>query len=511
MSHATGMETLAAVFTDQVKQRNTAPALHSVHDGHSVCWSWAEVGQRVYRWVDALHQLGVERGDHVVHWAANRPAWVVTDLALNCLGAVHVPIHSTLSGRQAAEQIIHSEARFAIVADKPLFDALARYAGELQPLTWISYDAAAHKKFDSIRTADNLLADSSAEAGQQLAEQTAATLDPQGVTTILYTSGTTGEPKGIMLSQQNLLSNATALVETFQDDPLETRLNFLPLSHIFGRTCDLYTWVLRGAALALTQSRDTIFDDCKRFRPTVINGVPFFFERVRQKLEEKGKADQPGILREVFGGRLEGCFSGGGALAEQTLAYYADQDMLLMQGYGLTESSPVISFSTRKEHRRGTSGPAVPGVEIRIAEDGEILARGPNIMLGYWKNEAATREALRDDWLHTGDLGHLDEHGHLTITGRKTEMLVTATGKNVFPDHIEELLCGDPLILQAVVFGDGRQCLSALIVPDPDVLKAEIKQHRIWVFSKKGAVRNRRVQAAVPPAHRQPAGRTGST
>jgi len=166
----------------------------------------------------------------------------------------------------------------------------------------------------------------------------------------------------------------------------------------------------------------------------------------------------------------------------------------LMQGYGLTESSPVISFSTLEHRRRGTSGPAVPGVELRIAADGEILARGPNIMLGYWKNKAATDETLGDGWLHTGDLGHVDQDGHLTITGRKKEMLVTSTGKNISPSQIEDLLCRDPLILQAVVFGDGRDCLAALIVPDPDVLKAEIKKHRIWVFSRRGAVRHRRVR-----------------
>ncbi len=164
-----------------------------------------------------------------------------------------------------------------------------------------------------------------------------------------------------------------------------------------------------------------------------------------------------------------------------------------MQGYGLTESSPVISFSTLENHGVGQAGHPLPGVEVKIADDDEILTRGPHVMLGYWKDSEATEQVIRDGWLHTGDLGALDEQGRVKITGRKKEMIVTATGKNVFPSHIESLLCRDPLILQAVVFGDKRNCLSALLVPDPDVLKAEIKKRRLWVFSKRHAVRHKKI------------------
>ncbi|MEM7313155.1 MAG: AMP-binding protein, partial [Planctomycetota bacterium] len=409
----------------------------------------------------------------------------------NCLGAVHVPIHGTLSPRQAADQLVHSESKFAIIENEALNKSVAAFQNEFPgDLKIASYEQLADK---SCPVMADMLVKGDAANGRQLAETTAAEIDHDAVTTILYTSGTTGEPKGIMLSQRNLVSNAVSIVESFTDQPLEVRLNFLPLSHIFGRMCDLYTWLVRGSELALTQSRDTIIDDCKRFRPTMINGVPFFFERVRQKLEEKGKADQPGILQELLGGRVLGCFSGGGALHDDTYKYYISQDVPLMQGYGLTESSPVISFSNLETHGVGQAGQPLIGVEVKIAEDDEILTRGPHVMLGYWKDSEGTKQVIRDGWLHTGDLGTLDEQGRVQITGRKKEMIVTATGKNVFPSHVEALLCRDPLILQAVVFGDKKNCLSALIVPDPDVLKAEIKKRRLWVFSKRHAVRHKKI------------------
>ena len=494
MSNATQLQTLAAIFLEQVRQRGDAPALHFVRDGVAITKSWHELGDDVFGWASALNRLGIGQGTHVVHWSANRLEWVVTDLALNCLGAVHVPIHSTLSGRQTADQIIHSESTFAVVSDQKLADELKPYQPEfLSDLRWISYEPTTVNG-QKVPYFTELLATTDRNEGERFAKNTSDELDPAATSTILYTSGTTGEPKGIMLSQHNLVTNAAALTNTFANEPLARRLNFLPLSHIFARTCDLYTWVTRGEELVLAQTRETIVDDCRRFQPTVINGVPFFFERIRQKIVEKGKADEPGVLQAVLGGKLRGCFSGGGPLALETIEYYEAQGIPLMQGYGMTESSPVISFSNLENRRPGTSGPAVPGVEIHIAEDGEILTRGPHVMLGYWRNDEATDETIRDGWLHTGDLGRLDEDGHLTITGRKKEMIVTATGKNVFPSHVERLLCRDPLILQAVVFGESRNCLSALIVPDPDVLKAEIKKRRIWVFSRRGAVRNKRVR-----------------
>ncbi len=492
----TQASSLVDVFLAQVDARADAVALRFVVNDEEVSWSWQQLGQAVFRMVDALHELGMGRGEHVVHWSPNRQEWIVMDLALQGLGSVHVPLHSSLSPRQAVDQIVHSEARFAVVADDHVLRTLQPFAHELPTRLSVStYEPSDRAAVPGAHRLSQLVESACPLRGRQRIEETLKQSDRHACTTILYTSGTMGQPKGIMLSQHNLFTNALSVVETFGEQPLELRLNFLPLSHIFARTCDVYTWLVRGSELALSQSRDTIIDDCKRFRPTLINGVPFFFERVRQKLVEKQVAAQPGILQRTLGGEIRGCFSGGGALAEHTYRYYQEQGVPLMQGYGLTETSPVVSFSTLEEHQPGSAGLALRGIDVKIAPDGEILTRGPHVMLGYWKEPQATAETIREGWLHTGDLGRLDERGHLFITGRKKEIIVTATGKNIFPGHIEELLCRDPLILQAVVVGDRRDCLAALIVPDPDVLRAEIKRRRLWVFSRRGAVRHKKVLA----------------
>ena len=497
MTYVAQADTIAAIFAELVVRQHESDALMYVQGGQSKCLTWGEIDERVAQYTAALHQFGIRSGDHVIHWSANRVEWVFTDLALSQLGAIHIPIHSTLAASQTVAQIVHSDSRFGIVASELLLKQLVPHRAQLPTdfrfCTYETVKPATKSQFGVVPNL-NVLADAADEDfGRKIAEATVEQSDPAQVTTILYSSGTTGEPKGVMLSQRNLIFNARGLSETFRDEAKERKLNFLPFSHIFGRTCDLYTWLIRGAELVLTQSRDTIIDDCKRFEPDSITGVPFFFERVRQKIEEKGLADQPGILNKTLGGNIRGCFSGGGALAAQTYAYYESQGVPLMQGYGLTESSPVISFSTIDNKKNGSAGVALTGVKIQTADDGEILTSGEHVMLGYWKEPEMTRLAIRDGWLHTGDLGKVDADGHLFITGRKKEMLVTATGKNVFPSHIEELLCRDPLILQAVVVGDKRNCLAALIVPDPDVLRAEIKQRRLWVFSRRHAVRHKKV------------------
>jgi long-chain acyl-CoA synthetase len=288
---------------------------------------------------------------------------------------------------------------------------------------------------------------------------------PDDLATILYTSGTTGRPRGVMLSQRNLAVNAAAVADAHGGDADQTRLCILPLSHIYARTCDLYTWVYRGSRLVLAESRESLARDCELARPTALNAVPFLYQRIAERIAASGVQDEAAALRQFFGGRVEKLFSGGAPLAPNVEAWFAGIGLPILQGYGLTEASPVISVSTLSANRFGSVGQPLPDVEVRVADDGEILCRGPNVMLGYWRDEQATADVIHGGWLHTGDLGQLDDDNFLFIRGRKKELIVLSTGKKVLPTRVENLITASPLIEQAAVFGDGQCGLVALIVP----------------------------------------------
>jgi long-chain acyl-CoA synthetase len=271
-----------------------------------------------------------------------------------------------------------------------------------------------------------------------------------------------------MLSHANLATNSAAVVDSFSDEREETRLCILPLSHIYARTCDLYTWIYRGSQLVIGESRDTLERDLAIAQPTALNAVPFLFQRIADRIRAatSDELHQASALKKFFGPKMEMLNCGGAPLAPEVEAWYAAHGMPVLIGYGLTETSPVISASTPEHHRRGAVGRLLADVEVRIADDGEILTRGPHVMLGYWQNEAATAEVIRDGWFHTGDLGELDADGYLFIRGRKKELIVLSTGKKVAPTRVELILTESPLIDQAIVFGEGLCGLVALIVPN---------------------------------------------
>jgi len=437
--------------------------------------TWNDLAGAVAQMTAVLVQQGVQPGDRVAQLSENRYEWIIADLAIQMAGAIHVPIHAPLTGVQAAWQLQHSGAKVLLLSGPAQAAKLAAVPEGLAEVQCVSYEHCSELLFGRKIA---LLADMQAQAdlskGIDAACQSRQTAAAGSLMTILYTSGTTGEPKGVMLTRGNLASNACATIEAFGYRPNQLRLNFLPLSHIFARTCDLYCWIAEGSRLAIAESRETVIADCQAVRPTCLNGVPYFYDKVYRGLCEKGVENMPGILKGALGGAIETCCAGGAALPDHLYDYYHGQGVPLLQGYGLSESSPVITISTDKQHRRSSCGRPIPGVEVRIAEDGEILTRGPHVMTGYYKNDAATAEVLTDGWLATGDLGRLDGDGFLYITGRKKEILVTSGGKNIAPVYLESLLTEDPLILQAMIVGDGRSYLAALIVPNQELLAAEL-------------------------------------
>jgi long-chain acyl-CoA synthetase len=480
-------DTLVSLFFRRVEADGPQPALWLCQQGSFRSLSWNEIAQDVRRAAAVLASLGVEPGDRVVQVSENRYEWIVSDLAIALARGVHVPVHASLTGAQIAYQIADCGARLVIVSTPAQAAKLADRAeapvanGLPNGLRFLSYDAGCVAPDGKAITplAEQMI--DADDRGGRIADVLFTTAleqqQPDELATILYTSGTTGEPKGVMLSHRNLVSNAIGALAACRVQPGDVRLTWLPLSHIFARTCDLYSWIAAGAELALAESRESILANCAQVRPTLMNGVPYFFDKLRRLLLETPGADTPGKLQEILGGRMRFLCSGGAALPDHVAEFFRERGMLLVQGYGLTESSPVITFSTESEYKIGTVGRALEGVEVRIADDGEILARGPNIMLGYWNKPRDTAEVLHDGWLATGDLGELDDEGYLKITGRKKELIVTAAGKNIAPVYLESLLTEDPLIAQAVVIGDGRNYLTALVVPNFDALKHELAQH----------------------------------
>ncbi len=465
--------TLVKLFLDRSAAQASRPAVHFRHGREYQFRTWAQLADDVGRTALALKNLGVQKGDRVMLISPNRYEWVVADMAILVAGGVNVPVHVTLSGPQILWQIHHSGAKTIIASDPTFAGLIAPHLGDLK-LTLLSFDECkepqAGRQFTQLCTLTKQLSSSD---GRKLLEQAAQTVSPDDLATIIYTSGTTGEPKGAMLSQNNLASNALMTATMTQVNSDDVRLTWLPMSHIFARTCDLYGIIACGYELALADSPETILENCAYYKPTLLNGVPYFYEKVMNKLIE---AKTPGMLKHLFGGRLRICVAGGAPLPEHVATFYRQHGVFLLQGYGLTESSPVISGETPDAVKFGSVGKVLPGLEVKIGPDGEILTKGPHVMLGYWNNPKATAEAVIDGWLHTGDLGDLDSEGYLKITGRKKELIVTSAGKNIAPVYLESLLKADPLFMQVVVIGDRRKFLAALIVPGMDFLKAWAKE-----------------------------------
>ena len=490
-------DTIVEILARRVDTDGGRPALAVKRSGQFEWLTWQELAGAVAQMAAVLVHLGVRRGDRVAHVSENRYEWIIADLGIQMAGAIHVPIHAPLTGTQIAWQVRHSGAKVLLLSGPHQAAKLAALpGGELPDADYVAYDRCGEALAGRpIITLNELLSVASLDKGIDAACHTRKEINGQSLATILYTSGTTGEPKGVMLTQHNLASNTLATIDAFgcQDDDL--RLNFLPLSHIFARTCDLYCWLAGGTRMALAESRDTVIADCQAIQPTILNGVPHFYDRVHRGLSDKGLAETPGALRAALGGAIRVCCGGGAALPDHLFDYFHGHGVPLLQGYGLTESSPVISLSSQTAFRRGASGRPIGGIEVRIAADGEILTRGPHVMLGYYENPTATAEVLKDGWLFTGDLGRLDEDNFLYITGRKKEILVTLGGKNVAPVYLESLLTQDPLILQALVIGDGRPCLAALVVPNWEPLEALLATRGVKCASRDAALSDPQVLA----------------
>ena len=467
--------TIPEYFAATVARRGAQDALGVIAGGRLTWRTWDWLAGEIAAWAAELAARGVRPGDRVAQVGLNSAGWIVADLAIQTVGAVHAPLHAALSRPQSAEQIAQCEAKLVLAQDELTAE---RLVGHLNPATPI----VLHRDMPA-----------GSDAHPWRRESTFP--GPDDLATILYTSGTTGEPRGVMLTQRNIVANTAAMIAAVSAPAEETLLCILPLSHIYARTCDLYVWIARGTHLILPESRETLLRDCKVAHPTVLNAVPYFYQKVADGVRAANPDADAQALRNALGGQVTRCYCGGAALPPEVEQFFAERELPILCGYGLTESAPVITASTIEHYAPGTVGRPLANLEVRLAADGEIQARGPSIMQGYWHNEADTRRVLDDGWLLTGDLGEWDDQGNLRIIGRKKEMLVLSTGKKAAPTRIEQLLLGSPWIEQCCVVGDGRKCVAALIVPNGDRLRAEISRRRLFVWSKRRALNHPQVLA----------------
>ncbi|MCS6977888.1 MAG: AMP-dependent synthetase/ligase [Gemmatales bacterium] len=479
---------LGALLRHQAERLGSRVALRYRRHGLYHDLTWQEYADRAAAGAAVLIQAGIQPGDRVGLWSENRLEWLLADMAILTAGAVNVPAHSTLSPKQVEVQFRHAEISWMFLASRSHYDQLRPLLSDLPLKGIVLFDGSA----EGVLTWPAFLARGFTSLASQRGEidRRLASVSREDLATIMYTSGTTGNPKGVMLTHGNLLSNAESMIEGSGVRPDSVILGWLPLSHIYARLVDHYLHLEAGCVLCLAESAETVLQNAAECHPTSISAVPRFYEKV---LAAVGK-DR---LKYVFGKRLEWLNSGGAPLPPAIAKTYIDAGVLLLQGYGLTETSPVISFNRPNANRIGTVGQAVPGVEIRIAPDGEVLTRGPHVMKGYWKDPKATAETIRDGWLHTGDLGQLDADGYLTITGRKKDLIVLSNGKKVIPSEIENLLMAEPIIEQVVVFGEGKNHLTALIVPNLAKLRATLGQRGVEIADDEKLVQHPQAVAVV--------------
>jgi long-chain acyl-CoA synthetase len=468
---------LVEIHRRQAEILGSRPALRGKRHGIWHDLTWERYRAESLAAAAALIEAGIAPGDRVGIVAENSVDWLIADMAILTAAAVNVPPHAPLTARQILFQFDDAEVSFLFVSNRVQLDKVLQIRAQLPRLRGIVV-------FDSTAIADSsdlLSWQTFRQRGRQalprlemeLARREAA-LGPDDLATIMYTSGTTGNPKGVMLTHGNLLSNVWATLERSGQRPGDVVLSWLPFTHIYARTVDHYSSVASGILLCVAESAETLIQDLADVQPTHMASVPRFYEKVLTAVADDDPKVVARRLRDIFGPRVNWLSSGGAPLPYPVARAYADAGVLVLQGYGLTETSPVISFNSKEAYKLDTVGRPLPGVEVKIAADGEVLTRGPHVMKGYWKNPAATAESIRDGWFHTGDLGELDADGFLKITGRKKELLVLSNGKKIVPAFIEGLLQADPCIDQAVVYGEGRNYLTALLVPHWDNLRAAL-------------------------------------
>ncbi|NIM20175.1 MAG: AMP-binding protein [Candidatus Latescibacteria bacterium] len=530
-------ETIPQLFLQSVRKFQKADAFRVKQHGSYTNISHKEIFDKTYHAALGLLTLRLTKGDRVALLSENRPEWVIADLAILSAGCINVPIYTSLPAAQIAYILRDAEARAIFVSDANQLSKILEIRSNLPALRRIiTFDP--HCAGDEAISLDKLIETGASLPNPKSYEEMISTIGKYDWASIIYTSGTTGEPKGAILTHWNFVTNAITCVSIIDVSREDTFLSWLPLSHVFERTGGYYTPLHVGATIAYAESMDTIPQDLIEVKPTVMISVPRFYEKtyarimdmatsgprlkkylffwaldagrayVKQKLAGRVSfanklkyaiADKLVLfkIRERTGGRLRFAVAGGAPLHRKIAEFFYAVGLPILEGYGLTETSPAVAINTFEAFKFGTVGRPIPGVEVQTAEDGEILVKGPNVMLGYFKKPDMTNEVIVDEWFHTGDIGFIDREGFLSITDRKKDIIVTAGGKNVAPQPIECAIKTSKYIAQAVLIGDKRKFISALIVPNFDNIKKYALSKQIPYTDMASLLKNPKVHEKI--------------
>jgi long-chain acyl-CoA synthetase len=520
------LQTLNNIFF-AIIERNLSQVMLYCEADRWVPISSQEFRGRVIAVAQALQKWGVNRGDRVAILSENRPEWTIVDFACLLLGAVVVPIYTTLTGEQTAYILSDSGARAIFVSNQKQLEKIVSIQNQTAIKQIAVMDAIDDKRAMSIAP---LLRDASQQRDPQL-ETAAHTVAPEDLATIIYTSGTTGTPKGAMLTHGNMASNIACSLNGFDVHPGQISISFLPLSHVTARHVD-FAMLHHGVTLAYVPFVDQLSRALLEVHPTTFVAVPRVYEKIYSQVDHKakgfpkrliyqwalsvGKTHKLEILagknpttlawkianhlvyskvQHGMGGRAETFISGGAPLGRELAEWYAMIGIRIDEGYGLTETSPVIAVNNPDAHKLGTVGKPLANVEVRIAEDGEILVRGPSVFKGYWNKEEETRNAIVDGWFKTGDIGNLDADGFLSITDRKKDLIKTSGGKFIAPQPIENSLKHNALIAEAVVLGDKHKFPAVLIAPAFVLLEEWARDNQVNFSSRSELVAAPAVQS----------------
>lgn len=470
---------ISAMHRQTAERLGNRPAIAFKHAGIYRTVSWAHYRRRADEVAAGLLSLGIVPGDRVGMLAENRFEWLVSDIGMLAAGIVTVPMHSPLAPKQVEYELHHSDSRAVFVSNQAQANKVLEVLDSLPNLEFVvSFEPIEARGSVKVISLDALchLGFQSGRDGRQRVLETEQSTKIDDLATIIYTSGTTGMPKGVMLSHGNLLYNCECVFNVSSITGYDHFLSWLPYSHIYARVIDHFLGIKAGAIMYLAESIDTLVRNIVESQPTAMSAVPRFYEKVWAMLEPLPEGDRNAKLRQLFGMRIDRLSAGGAPLPKHICEGFLKAGLTIYEGYGMTECACAMTSNRPGENKPGTVGRPIPGMEVKIAPDGEVLTRGPHVMKGYWKNPEATAETIVDGWLHTGDVGEFDADGYLKITDRKKDIFVTSGGKNISPAELERALTEDVYIEQAVVYGDGKNFITAMIIPNLEHLRPKSKE-----------------------------------